>query len=493
MSIEPVCRDVGAHVFELEALSAEAASPGGGPEVYDVARRAMAIAAVITAAPGIDPADADEDEWSAIDIGDQVVVTGPDFVLAVEPGQSLIMMSGTASWTMSTAAELGGAVRVLVTDDGGTVGDWTISAAGDPTDNRDLDALNDELDMTLDQLWDDAIERDEQLVANAVAGVEDTAGDAGTLAADAEGQPVASDTGGDSGSGPAVVGVIAAGIGGIAAREVARRMRRGNQPPADATEPSPPPAASRATVPAMFCAGCGAPLVANARFCPSCGTAVAATSGAPAADPPAAAPTEPTEPPDASADDTFAPGIDETGGIGAPRTDDEPAEWACTHVVPTGGVPAWNSPDASKPAVLQLAAGVQLQLIRESAGWGEVRGWNGWTGWVDPRLLEPRGGSPPRQPAPAPVSAPIQLPPAAPPPTPAGPTHQAPPGGLRAWTYPDPSQPPAATIDAGVTFKLIEQSNDWAHVECTNGWRAWVDGRRFVPIASSPTTLAGDS
>jgi hypothetical protein len=56
-------------------------------------------------------------------------------------------------------------------------------------------------------------------------------------------------------------------------------------------------------------------------------------------------------------------------------------------------------------------------------------------------------------------------------------THVAPPGGLTTWSLPDPTSPPSQPIDAGVPVQVVERQGDWARVECSNGWTAWVDGR----------------
>ena len=63
------------------------------------------------------------------------------------------------------------------------------------------------------------------------------------------------------------------------------------------------------------------------------------------------------------------------------------AAWTPTHVVPATGMAAWSAPDPSQAAVAQLAPGVQLRLLEERGAWAHVMGSNGWTGWVDGRLL----------------------------------------------------------------------------------------------------------
>jgi hypothetical protein len=56
-------------------------------------------------------------------------------------------------------------------------------------------------------------------------------------------------------------------------------------------------------------------------------------------------------------------------------------------------------------------------------------------------------------------------------------THVAPPGGLATWPAPDPDSPASEPIAEGVPVQVVERQGDWARVECSNGWSAWVDGR----------------
>ncbi|MGR4879719.1 hypothetical protein ACIPUC_09855 [Streptomyces sp. LARHCF249] len=57
-----------------------------------------------------------------------------------------------------------------------------------------------------------------------------------------------------------------------------------------------------------------------------------------------------------------------------------------THVVPQDGLPAWESPDVSRPTV-PLDAFLPVQLLSRRGDWGEVLCANGWSAWVDGRLL----------------------------------------------------------------------------------------------------------
>jgi hypothetical protein len=94
-------------------------------------------------------------------------------------------------------------------------------------------------------------------------------------------------------------------------------------------------------------------------------------------------------------------------------------------------------------------------------------GGRGWQAWVDGRQLIP-------------LAAAASLIPA---------------DGLAAWAAPDATQPPVVQAAAGLQVRVLERSGDWAQVEFTNGWKAWVDGRALVPAtgtlaeqgAASPT------
>ncbi|BBC29312.1 hypothetical protein SGFS_006060 [Streptomyces graminofaciens] len=57
-----------------------------------------------------------------------------------------------------------------------------------------------------------------------------------------------------------------------------------------------------------------------------------------------------------------------------------------THVVPPDGLPAWEAPDPSRPTV-PLDALLPVQLLEHRGDWGHVLCANGWSAWVDGRLL----------------------------------------------------------------------------------------------------------
>ncbi|MER5928706.1 hypothetical protein [Streptomyces sp. NPDC002054] len=57
-----------------------------------------------------------------------------------------------------------------------------------------------------------------------------------------------------------------------------------------------------------------------------------------------------------------------------------------THVVPPDGLPAWEGPDPSRPTSA-LDPFLPVELLARRGEWGEIRCANGWSAWVDGRLL----------------------------------------------------------------------------------------------------------
>jgi hypothetical protein len=66
------------------------------------------------------------------------------------------------------------------------------------------------------------------------------------------------------------------------------------------------------------------------------------------------------------------------------------------------------------------------------------------------------------------------------------PTHIVPANGMRAWETPNGSGPPAATLDPYLEVQVVERRADWARIVCSNGWGAWVDGRRLLVADGAP-------
>jgi hypothetical protein len=91
--------------------------------------------------------------------------------------------------------------------------------------------------------------------------------------------------------------------------------------------------------------------------------------------------------PDASAavlDDRWRETVD------AQATTDTPASgWNPTHVVPQPGMAWWGAPDPSIPPADPLQPGLELEVAERLGDWARVVASNGWSGWVDARLLVP--------------------------------------------------------------------------------------------------------
>ncbi|WP_219670394.1 hypothetical protein [Streptomyces bambusae] len=57
-----------------------------------------------------------------------------------------------------------------------------------------------------------------------------------------------------------------------------------------------------------------------------------------------------------------------------------------THVVPVDGMSAWDAPGSAEPPV-DLDPLLPVQLLSRRGDWGEILCSNGWSAWVDGRLL----------------------------------------------------------------------------------------------------------
>ncbi|MEV0980095.1 hypothetical protein [Streptomyces sp. NPDC049915] len=69
-------------------------------------------------------------------------------------------------------------------------------------------------------------------------------------------------------------------------------------------------------------------------------------------------------------------------------------------------------------------------------------------------------------------------------------THVVPQDGTPAWEAPDPGRP-TVPLDALLPVQLVERRGDWAHVLCSNGWSAWVDGRLLLAVPQDPPRSGG--
>jgi ankyrin repeat protein len=65
----------------------------------------------------------------------------------------------------------------------------------------------------------------------------------------------------------------------------------------------------------------------------------------------------------------------------------EARAWMPTHLVPSGGMAAWDAPDPSRPPMVQLSERLELVVEAGAGAWAQARAINGWRGWVDGRLL----------------------------------------------------------------------------------------------------------
>jgi hypothetical protein len=63
------------------------------------------------------------------------------------------------------------------------------------------------------------------------------------------------------------------------------------------------------------------------------------------------------------------------------------SQWVPSHSVPPQGLRAWSAPDPSGPVVANLAPGLPIQVAEVRGAWARVICSNGWTGWIDGRII----------------------------------------------------------------------------------------------------------
>ena len=63
------------------------------------------------------------------------------------------------------------------------------------------------------------------------------------------------------------------------------------------------------------------------------------------------------------------------------------AQWVPSHTVPPQGLRAWGAPDPAGPVVANLAPGLPIQVAEVRGAWARVICSNGWTGWIDGRII----------------------------------------------------------------------------------------------------------
>jgi hypothetical protein len=79
--------------------------------------------------------------------------------------------------------------------------------------------------------------------------------------------------------------------------------------------------------------------------------------------------------------------------VAAPVTPAQPAaapptpSWGATHAVAATPARAWAAPDPSQPPVAELAPRTEVRVLERRGDWARVDASNGWSGWVDARLL----------------------------------------------------------------------------------------------------------
>jgi hypothetical protein len=64
-------------------------------------------------------------------------------------------------------------------------------------------------------------------------------------------------------------------------------------------------------------------------------------------------------------------------------------KWQPTHVVPSGGIPAWRDPDPALPPTANLPAQLPVRVLQEVRGWAQVKTAIGRTWWLEASRLEP--------------------------------------------------------------------------------------------------------
>jgi RsiW-degrading membrane proteinase PrsW (M82 family) len=77
-----------------------------------------------------------------------------------------------------------------------------------------------------------------------------------------------------------------------------------------------------------------------------------------------------------------------TTPVAAPVPPVGPVGWVPTHRAAAPGQQSWDQPDPSRP-MTPLAGNLDLQVVQRIGDWARVVAVNGWSGWVDARLLTP--------------------------------------------------------------------------------------------------------
>ncbi|MFE7318432.1 hypothetical protein ACFU7T_35840 [Streptomyces sp. NPDC057555] len=65
------------------------------------------------------------------------------------------------------------------------------------------------------------------------------------------------------------------------------------------------------------------------------------------------------------------------------------------------------------------------------------------------------------------------------------PRHVVPPGGMATWADQDATDP-LPPLEPLLPVQIVERHGDRARARCADGWSAWVDGRRLLPVPPAP-------
>jgi hypothetical protein len=152
-------------------------------------------------------------------------------------------------------------------------------------------------------------------------------------------------------------------------------------------------AKTRRLVDALAGAAQSAPVTATeeARPAESWSPAVQPTSSLPSSSLGSPSPTSslpaPSFSPTPTPTSTPAGGYSPLTGQPAPQAHPASSAFAPTHTVPPQGMQAWAAPDPNGQVVATLGGGLPIQITEVRGAWAHVLCSNGWTGWVDGRII----------------------------------------------------------------------------------------------------------
>jgi len=182
------------------------------------------------------------------------------------------------------------------------------------------------------------------------------------------------------------------------------------------------------------------------------------------------------------------------------------AGWAATHIVPEGGLPARERPDASMEPLLRIRSGTGVRVLEEAGAWSRVDIESGWSAWLDNRRLEGVGGAAAAEPvsaAPAPAvpeaqAAPAEASIAAAPeagdPEAAteaetaafSPTHSVAEQGAPTRDRPDSKVKASGRLEGGTEVEEAATEGAWSRVRTAAGEEFWV-ARRLLSVLGEET------